>query len=496
MRCVVWSGLAAVLLAGAGRPVAVTRQPLPEAPAPVPVETFAGKTPREHSPAYQKALEADRAFAVVDLALERVWELPDPRDALSELIRVATEVDPVRTCDRVREVGVRLQKMKLPPARHVVWASFARATAPQDRDLRDALLRVAVAQARRALADAELWKPDPVPPGAVPLSDPQRLRDFEKQSLEYHVRLWQAVLEQRIDRARAIELTNALLADAKAKGSCNLGCISGNYHYDLLQALTSLDADLFFATVPKEWSKKGLAEYCASRAYSRWLDRQKDAFTGLLVKYAVENGAPSGDTIRGDVIRIAARYDFQRVWELVTAKGTPGSLITDLAWRDLDAALAVAEKEPDEATRRRLIDLVSRVWAYKKPDQIERALKNQDNAVRRDYARELAAAELEWRKQGNPPRDTPETAPRLGHPMPAKPAGTPWVPPADVQKLLEDPTRAAEADGKLHQMAPHMGQWAPADHAVEFVKRIKSPHLAANAAVWVARGLIRRAEVD
>jgi hypothetical protein len=494
MRCVVWSGLAVVLLAGAGQPAAGPRQPVPEAPAPVPVETFAGKTPREQSPAYRKAPEADRAFAVLDAALVRVWDIPDPRDLLSEVIRTATEVDPVRTCDRIRVVAVRLQKLKLPPATRVAWASFARAAAPHDRELRDALLRVAVTDARKALADAAIWKADPVPPGVIARSDPQRLRDFEKQMLEYSVRLWEAVLKQRDDRAAAINLTTSLLADAKAKGLIWLGCIGRTYDGTLTEDLTDLDAELFLDVAKAR--KENVAGFCASRAYTRWLNRQKDAFTGVLVKHAVENGAPTSDTIRGDVIRIYSRYDFRRVWDLVVKQGPPGLLIVDLAWRDPDAALAAAEKEPGESARRDLIDLVSRVWAYKKPDQIERAVKNQDNEVRRSYARGLAAKELEWRKEGNPPRDTPETIPRLGHPMPAQPAGTAWVPPADIQKLLADPTRVAEADRRLYELAPHMGQWAPADHALDAVQRIKSPHLFVNATMWVARGLIRRAEVD
>ena len=83
MRYVIWLGLAATLFAFAGRPVVEPRQPVPvaEAPAPVAVETFAGQTPREYSPGYQKALEADRAFAVLDVAFDRVWEIPDPRAA-------------------------------------------------------------------------------------------------------------------------------------------------------------------------------------------------------------------------------------------------------------------------------------------------------------------------------------------------------------------------------------------------------------------------------
>ena len=219
--------------------------------------------------------------------------------------------------------------------------------------------------------------------------------------LEYDVRLWQAILVQSTDRARAIELTRKLLDDAKQKGLIWLGCIGRTYDGDLAEDLSNLDADLFLAVMSEVWPKNHLAQICNSRAYSRWLDRQKDAFTGILAKYAVENGAANGD-----VMRIHSRYELPKVLEQAR-KGVLTLPITDLAWHDPDAALAIAEKEPDEMQRRGMIDMVARVWAYKRPDQIERAIKNQDNEVRRSWARDLAREELEWRKKGNPPATLP-----------------------------------------------------------------------------------------
>jgi hypothetical protein len=492
MRSVIWLGLAASLFAVAGGSVIEPRQPAPvaEAPAPIQHETFAGQTPREYSPGYKKAQEADRAFEVLDVAFERVWEIPDPRAALVQIVLAAAQVDPVRACDRIRAASVRLQKLKLSPAREVTWDWLAVAAAPQDRELRDALLRLAVAHAARSLADANLWKPDPVPPGTVPMGDPRQLREFERQMLEYSVRLWQAILVKGTDPGKGIELTKALLADAKQKGVIPLGCISRSYDYTLAEDLSGLDADLFLAVMSEVWPKKLLAQVCASRAYSRWLDYQRDSFTGVLARYAIENGAANGD-----VMRIHNRFEFQKALEQ-SRKGMLVLPIDELAWHDPDAALAIAEKEPDETQRRGMIDAVAQVWAYKRPEQIERAIKNQDNEVRRSWARNMAREELEWRKKGNPPRDTPETKPDPFRPQPKKLAGTPWVPPPDLQKLLDDPAREADADRWIHKQAPHMGQWGPADHAVEMIKRIKSPHLLANSATWAARGLIRREERD
>ena len=444
-------------------------------------------------------MDADHAFAAVDGGFKRVWELPDPREQLTELIRVAAEVDPVRACDRTREVAVQLRKLKLPTARRVAWDRFAFAVAPQDHVLRDALLHLAIIDARVALADADLWKPEVVPPGSIPFGNPQVMRDFEKQLLEYQVRIWQAVLEYDTDRPKAIRLTTALLADAKAKGQCHLGCISRSYDQSVADELAGLHADLYLAVIPKVWDVKLVAGMCGGRAYSRWLDRQKDSFTGAYAEYAIKNGVT-----RADVIIVFAHYNWPKAWAIVDGlpddsnstkfprRGPMNRLIAMWAWRDPDAALAAAEKEPGESARRDLIETVARVWAQKRPDQIERAVENQDNAERQSWARDAATAELAWRKQGNPPRDTPETAPRPKDSPRPKPAGTPWKPSADVEKMLADKSRVEEADKLLCGIASVL----PADHAVECIARIRSPQFYVNAAVYTARNLIRRGEGD
>ena len=75
------------------------------------------------------------------------------------------------------------------------------------------------------------------------------------------------------------------------------------------------------------------------------------------------------------------------------------------AWNDPEAALEAAEKEPFPATRRRLIERVASVWAFARPEQIDRALKNVESPYHQNVFRSYAEDELEWRKQGNLPRD-------------------------------------------------------------------------------------------
>ncbi len=418
MRYVVWLGLAGVLIAHGAQP-------------PTGREAFTGKTPPKPSSAYTKALNADHAFAAVDGGFKRVWELPDPRGQLCELIRVAAEVDPVRACDRTREVAVQLRKLKLSTARRVAWDRFAFAVAPQDRVLRDALLHLAIIDARVSLADADLWKPEVVPPGSIPFGNPQVMRDFEKQLLEYQVRIWQAVLEYDTDRPKSIQLTTALFADAKVKGQCHLGCISRSYDQSVADELAGLHADLYLAVVPKVWDKKLVAEMCGGRAYSRWLDRQKDSFTGAYAEYAIKNGVT-----RGDVIIVFAHYDWPKAWAIVD--GLPDDSNT-----------------PDFPRREPRNRLIAMWRKQKKPDQIERVVESK-------------AAE---------------------HP---KPAGTPWKPSADDEKMLADKTRVEEADKLLCGIASVL----PADHAVECIARIRSAQFYVNAVVYTARNLIRRGEGD
>lgn len=495
--------LASLAVAGCGvQPVPEESEAVPiSATAPVPpgaddpLTALQGKTPQERSPAYRKAPEADRAFDILDAAIAKAWSLDDPREPLAEVVRTAAEVDPVRTCDRVRSLAPRLWKLELPPARRVVWASFAAAVAAQDPNLRDGLLRLAVIDGRRALAEPKLWKAEPTPPGVFPRGDPQRLLDYERQLLEFGVRLWEAVIEQRADREAALDLATKLLADAKAKGHCWLGCISRNYEYDVADNLANLDPAFFLTVCPKDWGKERLAEFCAGRAYRRWTDRNRDSITKALVVFAADNGA------RGEsALKILGHYDLARAWKLAVDLPDDGNnpnfprlrplcyLIKLWAWQDPEAAVAAAQREPvGRYYRQSLLDKVAFVCAYKQPEQIGRIVPDKNSSFRR-----MADEELERRKQGNPPRNSPETVPGWGSPEIAKPAGIPWVPPPDVQKLLDDPTKVAEADNRLCEIAQHIGQWGPADHALDVLNRVKSAYRYVNTASWVARNLIHR----
>lgn len=173
------------------------------------------------------------------------------------------------------------------------------------------------------------------------------------------------------------------------------------------------------------------------------MDRgRRDAFTGKLATHAANNGYLP---IR--LLHIYKHYDLPRAVVLAgtaPSKRDPGdnrlealcAVIGEFARLDPDAALALAEKEEDEGTRRELIDIVSRVLAVERPEQIERALRDQDNAVRRGWARTAANEELTRRAAGRfrqpPPAFRPKTSsePRAAGRSRASP---------EVTRVLDDP---------------------------------------------------------
>lgn len=363
-----------------------------------PLTALNGKTPQERSPAYRKAPDADCAFTILDAALDKAWALDDPRELLAEVIRTAAEVDPVRTCDRVRIVAPRLWKLNLPPTQRNVWLSFAGAVAAQDPNLRDGLLRLAIIDGRRALAADALWKAPDHKPGEGGRDNPKQLLTFGRQMLEFDVRLCEAVLEQRADRDAAIDVATKLFADAKAKGICPLGCISQAYEYEVAENLANLDPALLLPIIVKQWKQDHVAQFCIDVARHRWLDRMRDTITETLARASIDNGGRSKTASE-----IIAGYESPR---------------------------------PFDTTR------------------------------------------------------------RLGYPEIEKPAGVPWVPPADIQKLLDDPTKTEEADSRLCDFAGHIGQWGPADQALDVLNRIKSTYRFVYTATRVARNFIRRYEHD
>lgn len=481
------------------------------------------------------------ALEVLDTALVKAWTRPDPRDLVASVLRTATEIDPKRASNRVQAAAERLRKLSLPPRRRDVLHSLAEDVAPLDPKLRDELLRLAITDARKALAEKALWKAPPRDPDVIPFGDPQSLIDQEKQILAFQVRLWESVVKRGEDNAAARRLVELLLADAKAKGFFGSDA-PARYDYYLCRNLANLDPSLVLAVLPKIWGKKSTADFCGSIAYDRWVDRRRDSFTGLLAKYAVESGVRAPH-----VFEVFGHYDLDGAWAIAeqmpdepTRPDSPrrtilSHLIVDLAWRDPEAALAAAEKEPDALTRRGWIDQVARVWAYKKPDQIERAIRNQDNELRRQWTRDAAAEELEWRRKGNPPRDTRDKLPpRFRHMTPEerKKAGRPKAHP-DVIRVVENPAdtewlKGPERSHRLHeaaqityvesgnldgvlmiarsfndpdeadqlysQLAEAISRAGPPPHAVRLLAFVKSPYRSVMTSCLVARGLVRAPE--
>ena len=350
------------------------------------------------------------AQGLLDSAAEKAWRKPDPRYSLKSILWTAFEIDPDRACGRAQAMSDRVVALGLPPVGEIWHAPFARLAAPHDRELRDLLLRRAGAEAKAALATAALWiAPPPDPAKGHPYGDPQRLLDEQKRLLAFNARLWQAMLQAGADRLTAVVSVNQLLADANAAGSFG-ACVIRTYGYDILEELANFDPDLLLD--PKlepgeEWGgRDAFAKFCGQEAQRRWSNQHYDAFTGKLATHAANNGYPP---LR--IVGIYKHYDLLRAVALAATEFDtmpyPASresallvVIGDFARANPDAALALAEKQENADLRRDAIQSVSSVWAIERPEQIERAIRNQDNAVRRGWARDAAKKELLRRSQG------------------------------------------------------------------------------------------------
>ena len=270
-------------------PPAPAQEPPAEQFVAAPVPRKEARPKRSFGPAssYPQSPEAFRALEVLDTALARVWEQDDPRYDAAELVRAAAVAGDAAVCERARAAAAKLKKLDPPAQRRVVWERLAVAVAPWDIELRDEFLWLAVADGQRALKVDAIWAPEVFPPGAVPRTNPDRLREFEKQSLDYSVRLWKAVLEYARDRESGLDQAVALFADAKAKGDVGLGCLIRRYDNGLTNALADLDPVLLLAVLPKVTNEEEAAYSCGSWAFRRWQDGQRDGITGMLAKHAL-----------------------------------------------------------------------------------------------------------------------------------------------------------------------------------------------------------------
>ena len=477
------------------------------------------------------------AFGLLDAALTKAWAEADPRGLVDAVLRAAVAVDPDAARRRVRQASDKLAGLRLPPLRRSIHGELAPLVAAHDRQLRDVLLARAVAEARAALAFAPLWQAPAARPPGVPLVEPQKSVDQERQLLTFSARLWEGVLQAGVDRAAGLADLGRLLADARAAGYHGSDALF-EYEHTVLGRLADLDPALLLAGPPAGWGKKELATYCGHQAYHRWVNGQRDAFTGTLAARAVAGGVTSEN-----VFKVYKHYDVAGAWaaaeKLPADRANPGSgrggllggLIADFAWHDPDAALAAAEREPDADIRRELVDQVARVWAYKKPDQIERAVRDQDNEVRRGWARDAAADELAWRARGHPPRTTRGMVPTMiramtreeraarglprGNPEEIrildKPGDTAWLVGPNRRMFLRQAaglshletgrldgvfqivaglTDPAEVDDVLCATAEWAGSGAIGP-AVELLGRVKSPRRSVLTACAVARSIAR-----
>lgn len=433
------------------------------------------------------------------------------------------------------------------PMRPGEWglqAGLAGLAAPHDGALRDLCLKRAGVEARAALAQADLWKADPDQPAGRGGGNPQTQRDREKMLVTLLMELWEHVILGSTEPAAARAKITRLLADPRAQQAFQ-GCVPRTVQSDLSRSLASLDARLLVDVLTATWPEEQLARHTSELAYHRHVNRQRDSFTKVYILHAATHGVSTPQALG-----ILKEYDFAKA--LDTARQIPPEpdstdlkrmsalcdVIGELAWRDPDAALAAAEAEADDFIRRQLIDDVSLVWAVKRPEQIERAIKNQDTPVRQEWARERASKEIVRKKQGLPP------SPRLRPGESVRPTKAELTPAetahrkemrkrlsAEENRVLENPGDLAwlegparlptlhkaawqayyetlsfesfdkivaglkegdERDAALQSVVQQIASWGDPAHLPGVLKQIRSSQVFLRASIEAARSLVRR----
>ncbi len=333
---------------------------------------------------------------------------------LENALRSALDTDDIDLLKRIAETSIRthgksgvpmvkqikyvLAKRQSKPRHWPLQATLAALVAPFDAELRDELLTEAVTESRRASAIET-----PTPPeidGCV---------DQYEMLVEFQRELWECVVRHRLKPELSGERLCRLLRRAKEAGYIGT-CVPKRFDAALLEEMCKLDPRLVFEVWSETQPPEKLNRFCVVQA--------RDAlgpFAEILITHAVNNGEQSVEALKKyrfydleGAYRIARQLPGKPRGGLLDRSTALKSILELWAWQDPDKALELAERETHPTTRRDLVETVSRVWAYKRPRDIERAVQHQDNEVRREWARKRAASELDRRRRGLVPRDSPD----------------------------------------------------------------------------------------
>lgn len=351
----------------------------------------------------------------IESALQRAATSADLQWEVINIAEAAILVDPSKAPAIIRSAAQLLEGKAIPATHH--WgkydtlAAMACHVAPHDEKLRDELLRKAIPLAKAALAEDRIWQPPPLPPGWIPETDPKRYYQQCRQLLDFNVRVWETVIASSANMDAAAVALNAVVADARKAGSYGSDR-PASYRIHVLDGTGNMSPSLLLAVLAmdREMGEEQRAWCTYWIAYERYTSGRNDSFTRTLNAYAIDQGIR-----RSTSYLMYAAINPKDAWAKVQrlAEQHPESygsalcgIIEEYAWIDLDEALALAEAQTDPGRRRDLLEVVCNVWAYRRPESIDRAVQMQDNEVRRGWALKAASQEMEHRRSGHPPRDT------------------------------------------------------------------------------------------
>ncbi len=376
--------------------------------------------------------------------LEKALRSAQDTDDILLLLRVAqtsTGIHGAIAMPMVRQVRDLLGSGQWKPRYGIPQAILARLAAPFDVELRDELLTEAI-EASRLVSPAEIY---PKPHRDDRADQYEILMELERE-------LWKSVVTYRSRPAPSAERLRKLLSGGKEAGIF-LSEAGMMYDNALLRRLCVLEPRLLFEVWSETKPADKLSGYCASAAHDAL-----GSFREVLITHAVRNGEQGVRALQiyrtyapEDAYHMAHHLPRESYYEEHDRKAALPGIIELWAWRDPEKALQEAERETDTDLRRELVDKVSFVWAHKRPEDIERALRHQDNEYRKDRARKMAAAELDRRSRGLPAQDSPEKIPPTGrtHRLLGK-----TLPPEEKPCLTDLRTRyeASKTDSQTHSL--------------------------------------------
>lgn len=339
-------------------------------------------------------LGRERSLRILKKALAKASEYESPEALFAQIANATIAVHtPDDSLDMIDRLADGLEKWEengatWPRSDVNAFAAFAQCVAPFSSEKRDNYLK-------RALLRSVQQSPTD---------------EFLPKMLQLERQLWSAILLSREYPAQAEDQLRRLWHEVKHMGEFG-DSHPRSWKEEVRSRLTRLNPALML----KVCAEDNIEHYCLRHGQElhEHIYGRANRFSEILIKHAVEHGRPSVKLLHlykfydvEDAYRRASKLPANYLVGVFDRGYATSDVLGYWAWMDPAKALHLAEQETDPDTLRDAIQAVSTTWAYLRPEQIERAIRKQDNEVRKSWARQIAAEEQERRKEGKPQTDS------------------------------------------------------------------------------------------